>query len=55
VSSPSKKFYITTSSLILLQKIFKSSILILSTSKGLLTGTEALSLGVGGSVIYVVM
>ena len=55
VSSPSKKFYITTHSLILLQKIFKSSILILSTSKGLLTGTEALSIGVGGSIIYVVI
>jgi ribosomal protein S8 len=36
------------------QKVFKSSILILSTSKGLVSSKEAILLGLGGKLIYIV-
>ena len=54
ISTPSKAFYIRINSLHLIQKVFKSSIVIISTSKGLLTLNEALSVGIGGKVVYII-
>ena len=55
VSTSSKSFYITNKSLKLTQKIFKSTIIFVSTSKGYLTHKEALSLGLGGKIIYLLI
>jgi len=54
ISSPSKKFFISYNSLKLAQKVFKNSILIISTSKGLLTNFEATKLLVGGLLVYII-
>jgi ribosomal protein S8 len=48
VSSSSKKYTLTLKSLILLKRSLKSSILILSTSKGILTHNEAIKHKIGG-------
>jgi ribosomal protein S8 len=36
------------------RKVFKSSIIILSTSKGLLSSNEAVLLGLGGKLVYII-
>jgi len=54
VSTPSKKFFISKKGLSLLLKGSKSTIFILSTNKGLLTAEQALSLGVGGTLLYTI-
>lgn len=48
VSSSSRKYTLSLKSLIILQKSLKSSILILSTPKGILTHKEAIKFKVGG-------
>lgn len=55
LSTPSKKFYISLKILKLSKKIFKSSVIIISTPYGLLTHKEAISLGTGGKLLYVVL
>ena len=54
ISTPSKQFFITKSALKLSQKVFKTSLIIISTNKGLLTHQEADALGLGGKVVYIV-
>ena len=54
ISTQSKTFYISKNSLILLKKIFKSSLLILSTTNGLLTSKAAAEIGIGGKIIYII-
>ena len=54
VSTPSKSFFIKKSTIKLIHKTLKSSIIILSTTKGLLTTKDALNLGVGGKITYVI-
>jgi len=54
VSTLSKKFFINYKTLKLIHTVFKSSLLILSTTLGVVTGKEALSLGVGGIIIYLI-
>lgn len=54
VSTPSKKFYITLKALKTLTTTLKSTTIILSTSKGLLTHREALRKKIGGIILFVV-
>ena len=54
VSSQSKNFFININALVLTKKVFKSSLIILSTPKGLLTSKESISLGTGGQVIFII-
>ena len=54
VSTPSKKFYISNSTLLLINKTLKYSLIVLSTDKGLLTNKEALNLRLGGNIIYII-
>jgi ribosomal protein S8 len=51
VSTGSKKFNVTLKALHILNKLLKSSTLILSTSKGLMTHKEALKYKIGGLII----
>ena len=53
VSTPSKKHTVSLKALRMLQTALKASILILSTSYGLVTHTEAIKLRVGGVIICV--
>jgi ribosomal protein S8 len=54
VSTPSKRFTISYKSLRLFHMSSKSSTLILSTDKGLITNKEAMDLGLGGLIIFAV-
>lgn len=54
ISTPSKQFFVTKTTLKLSQKVFKTSLIIISTNKGLLTHQEAIALGLGGKVIYII-
>ena len=54
VSTPSKLFYISYNSLNIITKSLKSSILILSTSKGLMTHISANKLKIGGLLIFTI-
>jgi ribosomal protein S8 len=54
ISTPSKKHRISLSSLNLLNKTLKASILILSTDRGIITHREALKLKVGGLALCMV-
>ena len=53
VSTPSKKHTVSLRALRMLHTALKASILILSTSYGLVTHTEAIKLKVGGIIICV--
>lgn len=53
ISTQSKSFTISLQTIKLLTPTFKTSLFVLSTSKGLLTNTEALRLGTGGILICV--
>ena len=54
ISTRSKQLFITKKALLLTQKVFKSSLIIISSSKGLLTHHEATKLGVGGKIVYII-
>jgi ribosomal protein S8 len=54
VSTPSKRFTISYKSLRLFNRSSRSSILILSTDRGLITDKEAISLGLGGLIVFAV-
>lgn len=54
ISTPSKKFFISKEVILMTRKVFKSSIIILSTSKGLLSSNEAVLLGLGGKLVYII-
>jgi ribosomal protein S8 len=53
VSTPSKSFFITLKALRILKINLNQSVLILSTTKGVITHFKALSLNVGGLLLYV--
>lgn len=53
VSTPSKKHIISLQALLILTSSIRASILILSTSYGLMTHTEALRLKTGGIIMCV--
>ncbi len=54
ISTLSKKFYISKSTLSLSKLVFKSSLILLSTSAGVINHKEALKIGVGGVLVYIV-
>jgi len=54
ISTPSKKFFISKEVMLMTRKVFKSSIIVLSTSKGLLSSNEAVLLGLGGKLVYII-
>ena len=54
ISTPSKRHRLSLSSLSLLNKTLKASVLILSTDKGIITHHEALKFKVGGLALCVV-
>jgi len=54
ISTKSKSFFIKHQSLKIVQKLLKASIIILSTRLGLVTGKEALQLGLGGKIIFLI-
>jgi ribosomal protein S8 len=54
ISTPSKAFFINLKSLILLNKAIGEAIVIISTSKGLLTHKQAIRLGLGGKLICII-
>ena len=53
VTTQSKTFSITLDTIKLITPLFKTSVFILSTPLGLLTHTEALKLGTGGLILYI--
>ena len=53
ISTPSKSFFITIKALRILKVNLEQSILILSTSKGVITHTKALKFGIGGLMLYI--
>jgi len=54
VSTLSKKFYISRLTLELTKSILRSSLVLLSTPKGIVTHKEALVVGTGGVLLYVI-
>jgi ribosomal protein S8 len=54
VSTRSRNFYIKYSTILLLKKVFKASVIVLSTSKGLVSSSEATNLKVGGKIMYII-
>ena len=54
ISTSSKKFYISLKALIILNKILKSSILLISTPYGYITHKEAISKNLGGLLIALI-
>ena len=54
ISSQIKKYYINFKTLRLLAITLKTSILIISSSQGLITHTQALKLKLGGIILYVI-
>lgn len=55
VSTPSKKFYISATSLRVLNKVTKWSVILLSTSIGVISHAEALKRNIGGLIIGIVV
>ena len=53
VSTPSRRHFISLKALRTVQNSIKSSIVLLSTSKGLLTHTEAIKLNTGGLILCI--
>jgi ribosomal protein S8 len=53
VTTQSKSFSVTLDTIKLITPIFKTSLFILSTPLGVLTHTEALKLGTGGLILYI--
>lgn len=54
ISTSSRKYTISLHALMILTKSLNSSILILSTSKGILTHYEAIKLRIGGLIMFVI-
>ena len=54
VSTPSKSFFISIKALRILKVNLEQSILILSTSKGIITHLKALQFGIGGLILYII-
>ena len=54
VTTPSKKFFVKISTLRIIAKSVGTAIIILETSKGLLTHQEALKLGLSGIILFIV-
>jgi ribosomal protein S8 len=54
LSTNTKNFYINIRTLPLLKKIFKNSIIIISTSKGVISLQDSINLGVGGKLLYII-
>ena len=54
ISTISKKFTVTLKALIIINRSLKSSILLIETSKGILTHKDALRLRVGGLLLCVI-
>ena len=54
VSTPSRKHTITLKALQLLKKISGTSLILLETSRGIISHVEALKLGTGGLILCVV-
>jgi len=54
VTTPSKKFFVKISTLRIISKSIGTAIIILETSKGLLTHQEALKLGLSGIILFII-
>ena len=54
ISTSAKSFFITLKALQLLKNNLEQSILILSTSKGIITHKKALQLNIGGLLLYII-
>jgi len=54
ISTPSKLFFIKLSALNIIEKSLGSTVLLLSTSRGLITHKEALKLGLGGIALFLI-
>ena len=55
LSTNSKKFYVSYNTLKFIKTIFKSSIIIISSNQGLISHQEALYLGTGGKLVYLIL